>query len=301
MRVIGHLPNESSATLFSDYLYVQGIVNEVDKEAEGWGIWIHSEDEINRAREILDHFRTSPDDPKYRRKAAQAPARRAREANEDKVAEERILDRTEVFRASMPYGAGALTMVLIGLCVLVHALKVGGYESNVLGELGMTRFLEEPGGYRVGRDLSEISNGEFWRLFTPVIIHADWLHLLFNMFCLFSLGSLIEARQSSGKLGLLVVVIAVGSNLAQYWYQGPRFYGMSGVVYGLLGFVWMKSKLDPSSGLFVHPTTLAMMLIWFVLCLSPVVPNVANGAHAGGLGMGVAWGFLDGLISLRRR
>src|SRR5262245_29083473 len=298
MRAIGHLPSEASATIFSDYLYVQGIVNEVDKEAEGWSIWIHSEDEISRAKEILAHYLSSPDDPKYRKKAAQAPARRAREASEEQVAQERVLDRTEVFRASMPYGAGALTLVLITLCVMVHVLKEAGYEGRVLGELGMIRVWDEA---PAARGLPEISQGEFWRLFTPVIIHGDWLHLAFNMFCLFSLGSLIEARQSSGKLGLLVVVLAVGSNLVQYWYQGPRFYGMSGVVYGLLGFVWIKSKMDPSSGLFIHPTTLAMMLIWFVLCLSPVLPHVANGAHAGGLGLGMLWGFLEGLSALRRK
>jgi len=298
MRAIGHLPNEASASVFSDYLYVQGIVNEVDKEADGWSIWIHSEDEISRAKEILAHYLSSPDDPKYRKKAAQAPARRAREANEEQVAQERVLERTEVFRASMPYGAGALTLVLITLCVMVHVLKEAGYEGRVLGELGMIRVWDD---LPAARGLPEISHGEFWRLFTPVIIHGDWLHLGFNMFCLFSLGSLIEARQSSGKLGLLVVVLAVGSNLVQYWYQGPRFYGMSGVVYGLLGFVWMKSKLDPSSGLFIHPTTLAMMLIWFVLCLSPVLPHVANGAHAGGLGLGMLWGCLEGLAALRRK
>ena len=298
MRTIGHLPSEASATVFSDYLYVQGIVNEVDKEADGWSIWIHSEDEISRAKEILAHYLSSPDDPKYRKKAAQAPARRAREANEEQAAQERVLDRAEVFRASMPYGAGALTLVLITLCVMVHVLKEAGYEGKVLGELGMIRVWD---GMPAARGLPEISHGEFWRLFTPVIIHGDWLHLGFNMFCLFSLGSLIEARQSSGKLGLLVVVLAVVSNLVQYWYQGPRFYGMSGVVYGLLGFVWMKSKLDPSSGLFIHPTTLAMMLIWFVLCLSPVLPHVANGAHAGGLGLGMLWGCLEGLSALRRK
>jgi len=298
MRTIGHLPSEASATVFSDYLYVQGIVNEVDKEADGWSIWIHSEDEISRAKEILAHYLSSPDDPKYRKKAAQAPARRAQEANEEQAAQERVLDRAEVFRASMPYGAGALTLVLITLCVMVHVLKEAGYEGKVLGELGMIRVWD---GMPAARGLPEISHGEFWRLFTPVIIHGDWLHLGFNMFCLFSLGSLIEARQSSGKLGLLVVVLAVVSNLVQYWYQGPRFYGMSGVVYGLLGFIWMKSKLDPSSGLFIHPTTLAMMLIWFVLCLSPVLPHVANGAHAGGLGLGMLWGCLEGLSALRRK
>ena len=69
----------------------------------------------------------------------------------------------------------------------------------------------------------------------------------------------------------------------------------------LLGYAWLKGKLAPPSGLFVHPHTVAIMLIWFGLCFSPVVPNMANGAqHAAGLGLGSLWGILEGW-SFRRR
>ena len=76
---------------------------------------------------------------------------------------------------------------------------------------------------------------------------------------------------------------------------------MSGVVYGLLGYVWMKGKFDPSSGLFVHPQTVTMMLIWLVLCMTPVIPHIANTAHAVGLAVGVATGFLSSLPALKSR
>ena len=56
MRLIGHLPNETSATTFSDYLYVEGITNEVEAEKEGWAVWIHSEDEWTKAIELLSAF-----------------------------------------------------------------------------------------------------------------------------------------------------------------------------------------------------------------------------------------------------
>ena len=53
MRLIGHLTEKTSALTFSDFLYVQGIGNEVESEKEGWAIWIHGEDEVPRARELL--------------------------------------------------------------------------------------------------------------------------------------------------------------------------------------------------------------------------------------------------------
>ena len=99
----------------------------------------------------------------------------------------------------------------------------------------------------------------------------------------------------TGRLALLVVVIGVCSNLAQYYYSGPVFGGMSGVVYGLLGYIWIRGKFDPGSGLYLHPQTVIMMLIWFVACFTPLVPHVANTVHAVGLVIGIVWGYLSSL------
>jgi GlpG protein len=96
-------------------------------------------------------------------------------------------------------------------------------------------------------------------------------------------------------LAILVGVIAACSDLGQFLIAGPVFGGMSGVVYGLLGYIWMRGKFDPGSGLFVHPSTVTMMIVWFFACFTPIIPHVANGAHAVGLVMGIAWGYLSSL------
>jgi GlpG protein len=75
---------------------------------------------------------------------------------------------------------------------------------------------------------------------------------------------------------------------------------MSGINYALLGYVWMKGKYDPGSGLYLHPQTITMMLIWFVLCFTPIIKNVANTVHAVGLAMGVMWGLISSLRSTRK-
>ena len=300
MRLIGHLPNETSASTFSDYLYVQGIANEVESEKDGWAVWIHSEDEWLKAKEMLATFLGNPADPKYRKQAAQARQLKTEAAVEEEKAAERILDRTKVFRATMPYGVGPLTCVLVGLSLVVQFLNVAGYEERILEELYMTAITTKGSVAEWSRGLPEISQGELWRLFTPVLVHGDWLHLLLNMLWLLDLGSMIEGRQSTGRLGLLVVVLAVVSNLGQFLLFHANFCGMSGVVYGLLGYVWVKSKLDPGSGLFLQPHTVLMMLIWFFLCFTPLIPRIANGAHAVGLALGIVWGFLASVQAMRR-
>lgn len=302
MRLIGHLPNEASASTFSDYLYVQGITNEVEAEKDGWAVWIHSEDEWQKAKEMLGSFLGNPADPRYRKEAGQAKGLKLKAAAQEEAADARVLDRTKVFRATMPYGVGPLTAILIGLCLAVHLIGHAGYLQNIYRELLMSEVVMAGNGYlKSSHGLPEIFQGEFWRLFTPVLVHGDWLHLLLNMLWLLDLGSMIEGRQSTARLGVLVVLIGVASNLGQFWFGGsPIFMGMSGVVYGLLGYVWMKGKFDPSSGLALHPHTVAMMLIWFVLCFVSIIPNIANYAHAVGLALGMLWGFLASMPAMRR-
>ena len=300
MRLIGHLPSEASASTFSDYLYVLGITNEVEAEKEGWAVWIHSEDELAKATDMLKEFLGDPAAPKFRKEAGRAKELKQKAAEKEQEIESRVMDRSKVFRATMPYGVGPLTMILIGLCMAVQVLVVGGFEEGVLRELYMTAVERNGQYFRAARDLVEIRNGELWRLFTPVLAHGGWIHLLFNVMCLLGMGSMIEGRESTWKLALLVIVFAVGSNLGQYLVAGPIFCGMSGVVYGLLGYIWMRSKFDPAAGLFLHPHTVAMMLIWFFLGLANVIPGIANGSHAFGLALGVAWGFLASVPAIRR-
>jgi GlpG protein len=102
----------------------------------------------------------------------------------------------------------------------------------------------------------------------------------------------------------MVLAIAVISNLGQYYTNrsidnsGPFFGGMSGVVYGLFGYVWMKSRYDPGAGFYMHPNLVFWMLVFFIVCLAGFIPNVANAAHGFGLAVGIVLGYAP--IALRR-
>ena len=144
--------------------------------------------------------------------------------------------------------------------------------------------------------LSATLQGQWWRLVTPIFIHMFLLHLVFNMFATIDLGSQVEMRLGSWRMAGMVLAIAVVSNLCQYLYDGPLFGGMSGVAFSLFGYIWIKSRVEPASGFYMHQTTVMVMLVWFVLCFTPVLGGVANGAHAAGLATGalmacvpVAW------------
>jgi len=304
MRMIGHLENESRARTFSDYLYAQGVDNEIEPDRSGaWLLWVRDEEQIGGATALLDRFRENPTDPKYERARNAANEKRALEAKQDEVARKRFFDRRKLFPATI-YGVGLLTAALVAISVAVGIFSKGAFkehdlEQRVVQPLSITEYEHDDGSAKRQSDLSEIRHGEIWRLITPIFIHFGPLHLLFNMLWLLDLGTMVERRQSARVLAALVLFIAATSNLAQHLMNGPSFGGMSGVVYGLIGYIWIRGKFDPLSGLFLHRTTVTMALVWFFLCLVEVIPHVANTAHATGLGIGVAWGYISAMAAKR--
>jgi GlpG protein len=96
----------------------------------------------------------------------------------------------------------------------------------------------------------------------------------------------------------LVLLSGVVSNFGQFAFASPFFGGMSGVVYALFGYVWMRAKFDPASGLRMDGNTVMWMIGWFVLCLTHVMGPVANIAHGVGLAVGMVWGFAAAKTSI---
>ena len=300
MRMIGQLESEASARLFSDFLYAQGIDNQTEPErGGGWALWIHAEEQMDAAKALLNQYRENPRDPKYQHASRVAEEKWKQEQKANASAEKRFHDRNKLFSFG-GMGVGYLTGVLIAISVATALFSSFGTNTKPILWLYFSAYDVE-GGFtaRLG-GMPEIRDGEVWRLFTPMFVHFGLPHLFFNILWLLDLGTMIERRQSTARLALLVLVIAALSNFGQYLIGGPGFGGMSGVVYGLIGYIWLRGKFDPAAGLFLHSTTVTMAVIWFVLCLAGVIPHVANAAHSVGFGVGIAWGFISAMLATRR-
>jgi GlpG protein len=291
MRLIGHLPSENSAVTFSDFLCLHGIQNLVESEKDGWAVWIHSEDEIPKAKDFLLAYARNPQDPKYIKLARQA--RQARDQRElERASEEgtaRPVERIYVIEL------GPVTLMLMLASVIVFALSKLGTPPDWLNQLWISN---------APMSFKEILRGEVWRLFTPIFIHANVLHVVLNVLCLLVLGGMIERRHGSLRLGLLILLFAAISNVAEYLSTGPLFGGLSGVIYGLFGYVWLRGRVDPTSGFYLPSHIITMMLVWFFICLTPLPGmadmRIANGAHAAGLIAGVVTGYIAGLRKLAK-
>ena len=127
-------------------------------------------------------------------------------------------------------------------------------------------------------------------------LHFNLLHLLFNMWALAVLGSMIEYRRGTATLGASGLALGGGLEPGRVSLRGefvricPVFGGMSGVVYALFGYIWMKGQNEPEQGMILHPSTVQTMLFWLVVCMMGFVGNVANAAHVVGVAVGIVCG-----------
>ena len=300
MRLIGQLQDRTHADRFRDFLYAKGIESRVDPGKVGdWEIWILNDHHLDEAATLLERFVRVPDDPSFAQSAQEGARRREQDTRETEPRRARVVEARTMFYQA-PIGLGFLTIILIAISVLVTLSTGLGANEQRLQPLSITKYAVDGGHLHWQSGFPEIRQGQIWRLFTPIFIHFGVMHILFNMLWLRDLGSMIEARKGTWTLLVLVLVISATSNLGQYWASGPSFGGMSGVVYGLLGYVWMQGRYNPSGGLALHRQTVAMMIIWFFLCLFQIIPHVANAAHGVGLGVGIAWGFIAAKLATRR-
>jgi len=246
-------------------------------------LWVPSEAQAADVRELYRRFPEG--DPRLQ---ALVPARRQG-------------------RLSEVWATSKMTLLVLSLTLLVAGVTLLGESLATLHWLTFTDFRLQ-GDYLVFIPPAEsLAAGQWWRLFTPMLIHFGILHLAMNSLWYWELGRRIEARQGAGWLLALTLLFALLSNAAQYLFGGPSLFGgLSGVLYGLLGYCWIFQRLAPTPAYHLPPGVLVMMLVWLVLCASGLITalgfgSIANAAHVGGLLAGCLAGLLGGALARRHR
>lgn len=148
---------------------------------------------------------------------------------------------------------------------------------------------------------------DWWRLITPIFIHFSLSHLAFNALWIFILGSKIEMLDGRLLFLCLVIFSGITSNYIEYLWSGVSLFGgLSGVVYGLLGYCFLI-ELDSNKERYgLPPAIYIFMIIWLALGFMGVLElfgfgSIANYAHLGGLISGLIFGMITKLYLLVRQ
>lgn len=301
MRRLGTLPDRDSAAVFQNHLYAQGIETRIDRDGSQWTLWILDEDKLPQAREELTQFQNHPQDPRYTASQAAAEAVRQQRVSEVIAARQRQVQMSDRWRGGQQQIP--VTALLIGLSILVAILTQLGLDKNASAKFLMADWLFDPATDRIVAPgiLELLQLRQFHRWISPIFLHFGPMHLFFNMSATLASGRMIEQRSGTIRFLGMVLLMALVSNFVQYAVSGPTFGGMSGVDFGLFGFLWMKSKFAPEYGVGLSRDSVIYMLIYAALCVFGVFGQIANTAHFAGMITGMALAMIPVLPRIWRR
>lgn len=146
-------------------------------------------------------------------------------------------------------------------------------------------------GHAASALLAVLAGGQWWRLVTPIFIHFSIVHLLFNVAIVVEFGRRIERSAGSLCLALVTLAIAVSSDVVQFLAVGVALFGgLSGVAYGLFGYVVVRGRFDAAHDWQINRAFVVVMLLLLVLMSSGITEwfglYIANAAHWMGLAVG---------------
>lgn len=288
MIKVASAPLNRDLSQFSRWLTGQGLPHRITEEEGQQAIYLASDQYGEEVEKALALY-LSDQDFKSHIDQTQPVWRVARESQVQTA-----------YPRAMPQQAPVIYAV-IGLSVLIAWLTGFGQGGALLRSL----LILDP--FSLDADLSTMSgrwfglieslaNGDLWRLITPDFLHFSLMHITFNLLMLWVLGGQLEIQKGSWAFINLAIFVSVFSNVAQFLDTGYLFGGMSGVVYGLIGYCWVWRRYDES--IFLPEPIFRFSLVWLLIGYTPLTETLgwgqmANSAHLYGLLSGGVWGLIS--------
>ena len=263
---------------FSKWLTGQGVAHRITEENGQQVLWLEHAHHAEPVLEALERFLAEPELRKAVDQQQHSPVF--------------VRGRWQPSPKHAPLVLGAIVVAVL----MVWVTSMGR------NELAASLMVVDPRYYdwttlagRIDALSSTLASGQVWRLLTPDFLHFSWTHIIFNAVMLWFLGSQIEWFDGRGRLIALFLATSIFSNGLQYLVSGPLFGGLSGVVYGILGYCWLSQRKQPRFQF--PPALVTFAVVWMVIGFTPFTEmlglgRMANEAHLGGFVSGVALAFV---------
>jgi GlpG protein len=281
MLLLEEFPAKKTAVKLTNFLLSQNVPAVIKQHASMFEVWIERNEHLEQAQSILQEFIADPNADRFKVKLVDNRRRKARE-----------LQASYKRNFTRRYRYNYLTITLIAISVILFAASYL-MRTNFSGLVLTWSFrstLQQP-----------------WRLITPMFIHLNPFHLIFNCYWLYYLGGLVEQKEKTWFFIVFILLAALATNLTQqllmvYW---PRVAydsgngGLSGIVYALFAYLWLSAKFNPMSGYWIRQDVVFWLVGWFVISFLGYFGGVGHYSYFGGLLTGALFAYIKSMKGFR--
>jgi len=188
------------------------------------------------------------------------------------------------FHYELPAKKPIITYILLTSTILIYFLQFLSkqfFQIDVLAIYGMK--------------INELINeGQIWRLITSMFLHANTMHIGFNMYALYSFGRSLERFYGHSRFLFLYLLSGFAGNIVSYYFTDNPSLGASTAIFGLVAaegvFIHINKKFFPNAQKALQQLIM-IVIINFILGLSP---QIDNWGHLGGFVGGLAFAWFTG-------
>lgn len=237
------------------------------------GVNIKAIEDLNKYPTVLNVFPDITKKSDYKEEGFNLFLKLTKEINEKNEEENKRAE--DIFKVKKPVVTFALIIINVVIFLLMYILGNGSNDSLTLLIFGANY-------------PPLVRGGEYFRLITSAFLHIGFLHLIFNNYALYVIGSQLESFLGKFKFLVVYLVSAICGSLMSMIFTDGISAGASGAIFGLLGSILyfgynyrvylgnvLKSQIIP--------------LVILNLSIGFLTPGIDNAAHIGGLlgGLGI--------------
>ena len=270
---IASMSLDINLSLYSNYLKGMGIVHRIAEESGSQSIYVANSENSSEAKHILNLYLND------------------QLGTSSAFIEEKLFPINVNLRGL--FFASPITICIIGLTLLLAIVTSLGSDLSVYSVL-LYPLVETSSLSSLLASLGELKSVlALTKTVTPMFLHFGELHLVFNMLWMWYFGKQLEQILPSWLFLSSIILISFTSNTVQYLVSGyNNFGGMSGVIYGLVGFSWVVSKFQIKKNIVITNNLFIFFIVSLVLMEIFASSWIATAAHVGGLLSGLIIGAL---------
>jgi GlpG protein len=283
------------------------LIEASDEESdETSAVWVRDEDRTAEGREEFERFIAEPQHVRYANAVAEAEKRQQAEVERKLEVQRQSVRLSGKWQGARLPPAGGPRPVFI-ITVIVVSMLATAITLDVSTPQGKTNAIFESLAFVDWADytaadknpFASVAHGEVWRLLTPIFLHLSLRHILFNSIMFYLFGRQIEWERGPYFLAAFVLVVGIAANVGQALFpliagEYAQFGGLSGVVYGIFGYIWICSRTGQGN-YFIPDLLVIIMLAMFMLSwlgefgVISETTKTANWNHTFGLLAGMTW------------